>query len=98
MMMFWFCREVPYPSPNLSSYDDVLVLQGGPLPFSKFEFLVAWLLRELLSPYVLLNSHRNRNVTWRNRKYRLKWGGLVEDPDTPTNSKPPLPPDNVSVV
>ncbi|XP_076453101.1 ceramide glucosyltransferase-like [Babylonia areolata] len=58
-------------------------VMGGPLPFSKFEFFVAWLLRELLSPYVLLTCHRNRTVTWRNKKYRLKWGGVVDEPAPP---------------
>ncbi|KAK7087963.1 ceramide glucosyltransferase-like [Littorina saxatilis] len=70
------------------------VVMGGPLPFSKFEFLVAWLLRETLSPYLLLTSHRNTNVTWRNKKYRLRWGGVVEEPEAPKS--PPL--QSVSVV
>ena len=70
------------------------VFQGGPLPFSKFEFLVAWLLRELLSPYVLFTCHRNQTVTWRNKKYRLKWGGMVDEPAPPKS--PPL--QSVSVV
>ncbi|XP_025090290.1 ceramide glucosyltransferase-like [Pomacea canaliculata] len=56
------------------------IVMGGPLPFSKFEFLVAWLLRETLSPYVLFNCHKNQTVTWRSKKYRLKWGGLVDEP------------------
>lgn len=62
------------------------IVMGGPLPFSKFEFLVAWLLRELLSPYMLFSCHRNRTVTWRNKKYRLKWGGLVDEQEVAKNA------------
>ncbi|PVD31337.1 hypothetical protein C0Q70_06749 [Pomacea canaliculata] len=66
--------------PTLIILEPLSECMGGPLPFSKFEFLVAWLLRETLSPYVLFNCHKNQTVTWRSKKYRLKWGGLVDEP------------------
>jgi len=56
------------------------VVENGPLPFSKFEYVVAWLLREVMSPYIILLSHLNSHVMWRNKKYRIKWGGLVDMP------------------
>ncbi|KAK7465908.1 hypothetical protein BaRGS_00037518 [Batillaria attramentaria] len=68
------------------------IVVRGSLPFSKFEFLVAWLLREILSPYVLFTSHRNQTVAWRNKKYKLKWGGVIDEPKTPA------PLQSVSVV
>jgi ceramide glucosyltransferase len=54
------------------------IVENGPLPFSKFEFLIAWLLREILSPYIIIISHLQDHVVWRNNKYKLKWGGKVE--------------------
>ena len=41
---------------------------------------MAWLLREVMSPYIILLSHLNSHVMWRNKKYRIKWGGLVDMP------------------
>ena len=48
------------------------------MPFSKFEFLAAWLFRETVAPYILLQGHLTHHVVWRNRKYLVKWGGEVE--------------------
>ncbi|KAK3740830.1 hypothetical protein RRG08_042814 [Elysia crispata] len=62
----------------LSDYILIRIVQNGPLPFSKFEFLAAWLFRETMAPYILLQGHMTHHVTWRNRKYRVKWGGEVE--------------------
>lgn len=54
-------------------------LQNGPLKISKFEFLVAWLLRESMAFYLTLKAHSNSKIVWRNRKYRVRWGGLAEE-------------------
>jgi len=54
--------------------------QNGPLPFTKFEYLVAWLYREFMGPYLFLTAllWRPSVVTWTTRQYRLRWGGLSE--------------------
>ncbi|BFZ18636.1 hypothetical protein BsWGS_21675 [Bradybaena similaris] len=62
----------------LCDYIVFRIVENGPLPFSKFEFLVAWLLREMLSPYIILLSHLQDHVMWRNSKYKLRWGGKIE--------------------
>ena len=67
-------------STKLNSPQPCSSPQNGPLPFSKFEYVVAWLLREVMSPYIILLSHLNSHVMWRNKKYRIKWGGLVDMP------------------
>ncbi|CAG5118758.1 unnamed protein product, partial [Candidula unifasciata] len=67
-MLVWF----------LSDYILFRIVENGPLPFSKFEFLVAWLFREVLSPYIILRCHLQDHVIWRNNKYQLHWGGQVE--------------------
>ncbi|XP_060857199.1 ceramide glucosyltransferase [Metopolophium dirhodum] len=56
------------------------VMQNGPLPFTKFEYLVAWLYREFMGPYLFLTAllWRPSVVTWTTRQYRLRWGGLSE--------------------
>jgi len=55
------------------------VVENGPLPFSKFEYVVAWMMRELLSPYIIATGHINNEVVWRTKRYKLKWGGRVEE-------------------
>lgn len=62
----------------LSDYILIRIVQNGPLPFSKFEFLAAWLFREMMAPYIILQGHMTHYVVWRNRKYHVKWGGEVE--------------------
>ncbi|XP_025196066.1 ceramide glucosyltransferase [Melanaphis sacchari] len=56
------------------------VMQNGPLPFTKFEYLVAWLYREFMGPYLFFTAllWRPSVVTWTTRQYRLRWGGLSE--------------------
>lgn len=56
-----------------------IVLQNGPLPFSKFEFLVAWILREVLAIWLTIQSHKTSIVHWRHKKYRVLWGGTIEE-------------------
>ncbi|BFZ04769.1 hypothetical protein BsWGS_07808 [Bradybaena similaris] len=67
-MLVWF----------LSDYILFGIVENGPLPFSKYEFLVAWMFREVLSPYIILSCHLQNHVVWRNSKYKLHWGGQVE--------------------
>ncbi|XP_059169261.1 ceramide glucosyltransferase-B-like [Physella acuta] len=61
----------------LSDYILFRIVENGPMPFSKFEYVVAWLLREFLSPYIILMGHLKDHVVWRNRRYKIKWGGKV---------------------
>lgn len=58
------------------------IVQGGSIPFSKFDFVACWLFRESTSLYTMLKAHCQRQLTWRNRKYILKWGGVGEDVKT----------------
>ncbi|KAH9525732.1 hypothetical protein Btru_002222 [Bulinus truncatus] len=66
----------------LSDYILFRIVENGPLPFSKFEFVVAWLMREFLSPYIILSAHLKDHVVWRNQRYKLHWGGKVVVPVT----------------
>ncbi|CAF4659930.1 unnamed protein product [Rotaria sp. Silwood1] len=63
----------------ISDYLMLRITQGGPLPFSKFEFAVAWLVRELSSFYVYFKAFTGpSSVTWRGKEYRLGSGTRVE--------------------
>ncbi|TRY70812.1 hypothetical protein TCAL_10005 [Tigriopus californicus] len=68
------------------------LVQNGPLPFSKFEFLVTWVFRELTAPCILIAAHVNPSVTWRNKRFRLKWGGVAEKVETSDPDEPSLIP------
>merc|ERR1712209_172760 len=54
------------------------VVQGGSLPFSKFEFLVMWLFRECGAPYLFLHALLHPAIRWRTHEFRLQWGGRAE--------------------
>lgn len=45
---------------------------------TKLEFLTAWLFRETLTPYIMLNALYYPTIHWRTGKFRLKCGGKVE--------------------
>uniref|UniRef100_A0A915KAT7 Uncharacterized protein n=1 Tax=Romanomermis culicivorax TaxID=13658 RepID=A0A915KAT7_ROMCU len=59
---------------------------GGALPFTKREFILAWLYRETSALPLFLKSLCNMKVTWRSRSYHLKWGGEAEE-ISPSNTK-----------
>ncbi|KAL4223662.1 hypothetical protein ACF0H5_017130 [Mactra antiquata] len=63
----------------LIDYTLLNICQDSPLPFSKFDFLCAWLLRECTSFYLSIKSHMQRVIVWRHRRYRLRWGGTIEE-------------------
>ncbi|KAK3083877.1 hypothetical protein FSP39_004465, partial [Pinctada imbricata] len=63
----------------LCDYCTLTTVENGSLPFSKFEFLVAWLLRECLAFYLTIQSHRTSIVNWRHKKYKVHWGGTIEE-------------------
>jgi len=55
------------------------VIQNGSLPFSKFDFLVAWMVRECGAPYLYFKAMSDPTITWRTGTFRLKWGGTAEE-------------------
>ncbi|CAI9724017.1 ceramide glucosyltransferase-like [Octopus vulgaris] len=63
----------------LLDYILMQIVENGSLPMSKFEFLVCWLLREVMTLYLTIQSHRDWTIVWRNRKYRVRWGGIAEE-------------------
>lgn len=63
----------------LLDYSLLRIIENGPLPFSKFEFVVAWLMREILAFFLTLKSHRHSIIKWRHKKYKLFWGGKIEE-------------------
>lgn len=58
----------------MSSY-----FKNGRLPFSKLEYLIAWLYRESICIYLFLKASIDPTVKWRNGRYRLRYGGLAEE-------------------
>jgi len=67
------------------------ITQGGPLPFSKFEFAIAWLVRELSSFYIYFKAFTGSStVKWRGKEYRLGSGTRAEEL-SPSPSPPPAP-------
>ncbi|CAK8680821.1 unnamed protein product [Clavelina lepadiformis] len=54
-------------------------LENGHLQMSKCDFLIAWFIRETLTPYIVLRALMNPTIKWRDGRYRLKCGGTVEE-------------------
>lgn len=63
----------------ICDYIVLSIAQNGRLPFSKCEYLIAWLYRETICLYLFLKAASDPTVKWRNGKYRLKYGGLAEE-------------------
>lgn len=55
------------------------VVQNGPLPFNKLEFVCGWLLSEITRPYLFLQAVLDPLIQWRSRVYKLRWGGVAEE-------------------
>ncbi|UJR28046.1 hypothetical protein I4U23_009302 [Adineta vaga] len=56
------------------------ITQGGALPFSKFEFAIAWLVREFSSFYIYFKAFTGSStVKWRGKEYRLGSGTRAEE-------------------
>ncbi|CAF4260871.1 unnamed protein product, partial [Rotaria magnacalcarata] len=65
---------------------------GGPLPFSKFEFAVAWLIRELSSFYIYFKAFTGpATITWRGKIYRLGSGTRVDELHSSSSSQSSTP-------
>nr|CAB3267497.1 ceramide glucosyltransferase [Phallusia mammillata] len=54
-------------------------LENGHLQMSKCDFLVAWFVRETLTPYIILSALWDPTISWRTGKYRLRCGGKAEE-------------------
>lgn len=63
----------------LLDYTRLKLLEVGSLPFSKFDFVVCWFMNEIGYLILLVQSHLDPVITWRGRKFKLKWGGIVEE-------------------
>lgn len=61
----------------LSDWLMLSIVQNGTLPFNKFDFVVGWLMRECTGPYLFLNALWNPAIRWRERVFRLAWGGIA---------------------
>ena len=57
----------------------LLLIQNGPLPFNKFEYVLGWFLREFSAPFLFLNALWEPTIQWRTNAYRLRWGGIAEE-------------------
>ncbi|KAI0210222.1 Ceramide glucosyltransferase [Lamellibrachia satsuma] len=55
------------------------VIQNGPLPFSKTEFVIGWLFRECTSWYLLLRAHSSPILKWRSKHYLVKSSAQAEE-------------------
>lgn len=60
-------------------YTMMKLLENGNVPFSKFDYVVCWFLSETSYIVLLFLSHWDPLITWRGRKFKLKWGGIVEE-------------------
>ncbi|XP_033121120.1 ceramide glucosyltransferase-like isoform X2 [Anneissia japonica] len=63
----------------LLGYIQLKIVQNDRLNFSKFDFVIAWLYREIMTPYLFMKGMMKTTVTWRNQVYKLKWGGELEE-------------------
>lgn len=69
----------------LSDWLMLSIVQNGSLPFNKFEFVVGWLLRECSGPYLFFNALWNPSIMWREREFKLAWGGIAYEISHNTN-------------
>lgn len=63
----------------VSDYIQLRMVQNGPLPFSKFEFILCWILREFVAIWIFFEGLVHpRTIKWGKRTYRLSLGGHTE--------------------
>ncbi|KAI2809335.1 hypothetical protein RDWZM_003347 [Blomia tropicalis] len=63
----------------LLDYTLLLIIQKSNLPFSKIDFVIAWLLRELFALVLFARALWEPDIHWRAGTYKLKWGGIAEE-------------------
>ncbi|KAI1280568.1 Ceramide glucosyltransferase [Halotydeus destructor] len=66
----------------LLDYVLLCIVQNGMLPFSKTDFVIAWLFRESSALLVFFRALWDPDIKWRTGTYRLKWGGIAEEVKT----------------
>ncbi|RZF36784.1 hypothetical protein LSTR_LSTR015610 [Laodelphax striatellus] len=54
------------------------IVHNGPLRISRFVFLVVWLLREVDSNFLFMSALADPSIVWRDKAFRVSWGGLTE--------------------
>lgn len=63
----------------IADYMFFRALENGHLQISKRDFLVAWFIRETLTPYVIFMALWDPTISWRTGRYKLKCGGRAEE-------------------
>ncbi|XP_045762044.1 ceramide glucosyltransferase [Maniola jurtina] len=63
----------------LSDWLMLRAVQHGAPPFSKAQFLLAWLWSECCAPLLLAAALLQPEISWRARSYRLDWGGRAHE-------------------
>lgn len=54
------------------------IVQNGPPPFTKFEFVISWLFREVSALFIFLHALWNPVISWRDSSFKLRWFGVAE--------------------
>ncbi|KAK4287841.1 hypothetical protein Pmani_039102 [Petrolisthes manimaculis] len=67
---------------SLADWIMLNIVQNGPPPFSKFEFAVSWLFREVSALFLFLHAVWNPVISWRTGAYKLRWWGIAEPVNT----------------
>lgn len=68
---------------SLADWVMLNIVQNGPPPFTKFEFVISWLFREVSALFIFLHALWNPVISWRNSSFKLRWFGVAE----PINSR-----------
>lgn len=68
---------------SLADWIMLNIVQNGPPPFSKFEFVISWLFREISAIFIFVHAVWNPVISWRHKSFKLRWGGIAE----PVNTK-----------
>ncbi|KPL96858.1 ceramide glucosyltransferase-like protein [Sarcoptes scabiei] len=63
----------------LLDYFLLSIIQKSSLTFSKIDFVIAWLSRELFALALFTRALWEPDIQWRAGTYRLKWGGIAEE-------------------
>ena len=63
----------------IMDYSLLRIVQNGPIPFSKFEFICGWLFRECTTFYVMLKAYLEPVIVWRTHTYYIKPGAIGEE-------------------
>lgn len=73
----------------LSDWLLLSIVQNGTLPFNKSDFVIGWLMRECTGPYLFFHALWNPAIRWRERIFKLAWGGVAHEIPESKNSTYP---------